>query len=449
MTRNPSGPQNRSSFCPPLWKTGLAILFSSILPGISAAQDRQVFFDTTSAGVSKAAEWGLDTAWHDETNLRRGSFYMGGPQKLEIVRVSFTPDFPIVADELQLGAPSDYVTRSLEWVNRWSNPATTLYLNESRAQFSEIHPSYLLGDGQINPVTWAKLLDVTTREYQETGRTVVSVGPVNEADFQTYCSPQTHFAILGEALNYPRLNATRLHVSTLNPDAGINPWYDSNKSRLDEGVTHQLAGSFDNYANYFQTVRANGDHASNDELHNVMEAMVGVEYGMQTGIWWGTAELARGEFVKANKGVRLAYAEDRPKWSAAAVYRAPDGKVQGFVGESERQSIAGTYQFVAKDRSVFFDGNGPQRTYTVQTSGDATYWSASHKNLEKVVNITWGEDVPPPINGRYLLVARHSGKVMEVAGSGINNGDNIRQNTYNGGLNQQWDIGPIPYDNGG
>lgn len=77
MTRNPSGPQNRSSFCPPLWKTGLAILFSSILPGISAAQDRQVFFDTTSAGVSKAAEWGLDTAWHDETNLRRGSFYQG------------------------------------------------------------------------------------------------------------------------------------------------------------------------------------------------------------------------------------------------------------------------------------------------------------------------------------------------------------------------------------
>ena len=164
-----------------------------------------------------------------------------------------------------------------------------------------------------------------------------------------------------------------------------------------EGVTHQLAGSFDNYANYFLTVRANGDHASNDELHNVMEAIVGVEYGMQTGIWWGTAEWARGEFVKANKGVRLAYAEDRPKGAAAVVYRAPDGKVQGFVRESERQSIAGTYQFVAKDRSVFFDGNDPQRTYTVQTSGDASYWSASHKNLEKVVNIIWGEAVPPSI----------------------------------------------------
>jgi hypothetical protein len=35
-------------------------------------------------------------------------------------------------------------------------------------------------------------------------------------------------------------------------------------------------------------VRASGHHATNDELHNVMEAMVGAEYGMQTGIWWYT-----------------------------------------------------------------------------------------------------------------------------------------------------------------
>jgi hypothetical protein len=37
---------------------------------------------------------------------------------------------------------------------------------------------------------------------------------------------------------------------------------------------------------FYKTVRANGHHATGDELHNVMEAMVGVEYGMQTGIWW-------------------------------------------------------------------------------------------------------------------------------------------------------------------
>lgn len=70
----------------------------------------------------------------------------------------------------------------------------------------------------------------------------------------------------------------------------------------------------------------------NDEMHNVMEAMVGLEYGLQTGIWWGSAEYARGEFCKISRGgERLAYTEHRPNWTAASVYRSKDGsKVQAF-----------------------------------------------------------------------------------------------------------------------
>ncbi len=135
----------------------------------------------------------------------------------------------------------------------------------------------------------------------------------------------------------------------LNTDQALS-WYNALKGLLNEGNTHQLAGSFDNYALFYKTVRANGHHATNDELHNVMEAMVGVEYGMQTGIWWGTAELARGEFVKASFGRRLAYAEHRPNWTAASVYRSPEGKVQAFVGSSERQAVTSSYSFVSQDR---------------------------------------------------------------------------------------------------
>lgn len=65
------------------------------------------------------------------------------------------------------------------------------------------------------------------------------------------------------------------------------------------------------------------------------------------------------------------------------------------------------------------------------------------------MNITWGEDVQPVIDGRYILVARHSGKVMEVVGGGTASGDNIQQNTYSGGAHQQWDILPVPSRNGG
>jgi hypothetical protein len=272
---------------------------------------------------------------------------------------------------------------------------------------------------------------------------------VNEVDNQQYCTPATHYAILGEALKYPGLDAVRLGVSTLNTDVGLNPWYNTNRDRLDEGCTHQLAGSFDNYVLYFQTVRANGDHASNDELHNVMEAMVGVEYGMETGIWWGTAELARGEFIKASHGVRLGYAEHRPNWTAASVYRAPDGKVQGFVGESERQALPTTYRFFSKDRDVFYDGHGPRRDFTFTTSGGPGYGTPAHKGTERVVNITWGDDIQPAIDGRYIIVNRNSGKVLEVANGSSDNGANIHQSTYTGAAFQHWDVNLLPYDFGG
>jgi hypothetical protein len=62
---------------------------------------------------------------------------------------------------------------------------------------------------------------------------------------------------------------------------------------------------------------------------------------------------------------------------------------------------------------------------------------------EQVLNITWGGDAPPIINGRYIVVNRNSGKVMEVAGGSSNNGANIQQNPYTGATYQQWDIVPL------
>ena len=204
-----------------------------------------------------------------------------------------------------------------------------------------------------------------------------------------------------------------------------------------------MAGSFDSYAEFYETVRTNGHHASNDELHNVMEAMVGVEYGMQTGIWWGTAEYTRSEFVKISDGVRLGYAEHRPNWTAASVYRSPEGKVIGFGGTSERQAVETSYRFFSKDKDVYFDGYGPQREFIMTLPGGNGYQSGQ-TNAEGLVNITWGEDIQPVIEeGKYIIVNRNSGMVMEVTGGGSNNSDNVRQNNYTGGEYQHWNITPV------
>jgi len=401
--------------------------------------DRTVSFSITDAGVSKPVIWGLDLAWLSETNIRRGIAFMGA-DRVDLVRASFQPTLPLVNGDLQAPQVNDLNTR-LNLIDL-TGLKTKVVLN---CDHPSVDASYV-----GNAANWAMLMDVTTRRVQERGRTVVSVSPFNEPDYSATGQGTIldFYNICGELRKNPRFDSIRISGgNTLNTDQAL-PWYNYLKSRLDEGNTHQLAGSFDNYAGFFTTVRANGDHATGDELHNVMEAMVGVEYGLQSGIWWGTAELARGEFVKASSGKRLGYAEHRPNWTASSVYRNTDGKIQAFGGTSERQSVTSTYRFVSKDRDVYYDGYGPQREYTMVLPGGTGY-QVGQTNAERVVNITTGDDIQPVINGRYVLVNRNSGKVMAVTLGSMTSGANIGQYNYTGATNQQWNVTPVDSRIGG
>ncbi|BCX49830.1 hypothetical protein HAHE_37380 [Haloferula helveola] len=417
--------------------------------GTAWSQDRDVFFDTSDPGVTKSIPiWGLDLAWLSETHVRRGAIYMGQPQ-VDVIRCSFTGDTPVAGEDLTGSGLTEFNNR-LAIVNAWTDAHTQIYLNNDTVS---LHASYQ-GTNGVDPFAWAELINVTTQKFNTAGRTVVSVAPFNEPDYTTWQGDSTR---LGDVCWQLRntfgadMAGIRLYgASTLNNDQAA-PWYDplNGFGFIEEGCTHQLAGSFDSYAAFFQSVASNGDIGMNDELHNVMEAMVGAEYGMEGGIWWGTAELTRGEFVKASDGQRLGYAEHRPNWTAASVYRAPDGQVLGFVGESERQAVPTTYRFFSKDRPVFYDGYGPQRSYSVTTTGAPGYGTTDHRNAEKMVRITWGEDVQPPVDGRYYLVAKHSGKVLDVNGASMAGGANVQQWAFTGNENQQWDVQPLPSTVGG
>ena len=427
-------------------KVPVFILSVLVLTGQLRAQDRTVLYGVADPGVSKTATWGLDTAWYDENNVRRGGIFMG-TNNVDIVRISFTTADALVGG--QLGADQlNILTNRLTWVDRWANPLTTVCINQDTPT---IDPWYFNANGTYNITNWAANIAAHAQRAEQWGRTVVAVGPYNEPDNQALASMQVFYNTSGLLVTNSIITANNIRISggnTLNTDQA-NPWFNFLKARLNEGNTHELAGSFDNFASFFQNVVTNGDHATDDEMHNVMEAMVGVEYGMQTGIWWGTAERCRGEFVKASHGVRLGYAENRPNWTAASVYRGTNGAVQGFVGESERQSNAGNYRFFSKDRDVFYDGYGPQRAYTVTTTGNGGYQTPSQHNAERVVNITWGADVQPAINGRYIIVNRSSHKVLEVPGGSLNNGVQLDQTTYTGATYQQWDVSPLPNTFGG
>ncbi len=399
---------------------------------IHPTADRTVYFDISDQGEYKPIIWGLDLAWLSRENIIRGIAFMAA-ENVNIIRSSFTPTAPLLNGELQ----NTEMRRLNERLNiiDMLPPETQIVLNCD-------HPSvdpWFIGNAE----RWAQLIDITTQHHEERGRTVISVSPFNEPDYGWgQGTIEDFYNIAGELRSNPRFENIRISGgNTLDADKALT-WYNFLKGRLDEGNTHQLAGSFASYAAFFESVRANGHHATNDELHNVMEAMVGVEYGMQTGIWWGTAELARGEFVKASHGERLGYAEHRQNWTAASVYRNPEGKVQAFGGTSERQAATTTYNFYSYDRDVFYDGHGPQRKYTMTLPGGTGY-QQGQSNAERMVNITWGDDVQPVIDGKYLLVNRNSGKIIEVENGVYAPGGKLIQNNYEGRNYQQWKVTPV------
>lgn len=66
-----------------------------------------------------------------------------------------------------------------------------------------------------------------------------------------------------------------------------------------------------------------------------------------------------------------------------------------------------------------------------------------------MIGITWGDDIQPVINGKYLVVNRNSGKVLEVEGGSSSAGANVRQGISTAAAHQQWSVTPVDARVGG
>ncbi len=402
--------------------------------------DRSLIYNINDDGIAYPMIWGLDLAWLSESNVRRGVEFMS-EKYVDVIRSSFIPTDPLVGDTALQG---DALSNTNERLNIIKNYAPSHAMVTLNCDHPSVDETFTNSNQQ-----WANLIEVTAKMHKAIGRKVITVSPFNEPDYGWGQGSMQDFYDIATILRQNSYFDT-IRISggnTLSNDAAYE-WYSFLQDVLDEGNTHQLAGSFDTFAAFYEAVRANGDHATGDELHNVMEGIVGAEYGMQTAIWWGTAEYARGEFVKATHGTRLAYAEHRPNWSAAAVYRNPEGKIQAFGGESERQAATTLYRYISEDREVYYDGVGPSYEYVLEIPGGTGY-QVNQPNAERVINISYGEDIQPIIKGKYAIVNRKSGKVMSVINGGTDNGSGIVQSTYTGEEYQQWNVTPVDTRIGG
>ncbi len=419
----------------------------------SRLSDTAVPFRYDAVGVQTPLEWGLDLAWLSEVNVRTGVLYCG-KDMIDIIRLSYQPTASVEKGSFSTDQTVDLNSR-INIVKKWCKSDVGYYINDDNPTVDSWYNEASTSEERAE--RWAKVIDMTADYYKKNGLTnLVAILPFNEPDNYTSQGlryfDQVDFRNIcklfkeGEDYKDKYAGVRMSGGNTLNTDYAYE-WWNNAKDYLDEGNTHQLAGTFDNYASFFETLTDYGHHATNDELHNVMECMVGVEYGMQTGIWWGTSEYARSQFMKAtyhgNPGDRLAYAEHRDNWTSAAVYRQPTGQVQAFGGMSERQSFTTCYNFVSLDRPVWYNGERG-RDYLMWLPGGTGY-QIGQTGAEVCVDIQGGEDVMPHISeGTYKIVNVETGLLMGFSNSPSGSWTSTKlRNNNNSYKYLQWNLVPL------
>jgi autotransporter-associated beta strand protein len=419
----------------------LVVFLVLVLAGTVRAQVQTVLFSTSGPGVRAAiTNWGVDTGATTYDDVYRSLLFMG-TNTVNMVQVAFTMDEPPTNNDISAN-DKPYLTNMVTLAAMTSTNARWIM---SSGTGSGVNSYYISGSGTVYPNLWAGTMEAWQREFSLffTNRTMLMAQPFNEPDYAPWDqgSPQNLYDIMGYLQASTNFAGVQMGGGcTLNCDDAVS-WYDYVDRRASIGTTHCLAGSVAGYESFIQAVLANKAMPVDPEMHNLGEAIIGANYGLEGGIWWLIAELARGSFADACQGQQLGYAEDDPSWTAAAVYRTTNGAVQAFLGGSERMGLSCSYRFVTPDRPVFYDGVGPTRDFTVNFPGT--------NDTEEVMNVSWGADVQPPIGGRYIIVNRNSGLVMEVPNASTNYGTLLDQKAYTGASHQLWDVYPLPASYGG
>lgn len=406
-------------------------------------------FDVSDEGKEFRVKWGMDTAWNWDFNVNRGIAHIG-KGNFETGRISFQPNAKVI-DNGDGEYPDATYSLTEKQKNAMKSRCKNILLtgcnqveinNDQEDALSAENVTVYQADYLNKPMAWYKLIKASVAFARTCGVEVISIAPFNEPDYTAW--GQGTMASMKEICRLikgdPFFDGIRVcGGNTLNCDRALE-WYNYCLEYVDEGNTHQLAGSFDNYASFFQKVKADGKVATADELHNVGEAIVGVEYGMETGIWWGFDSKARGQFcIDSNQGVRIGYGEHRSSWTSAAVYRNNQtGEVHGYMGSSERQANSASYAFVSTTKDVFVNGYGPTRMYVYDIPGGTGY-QKGQINAERLFDITWGEDVAPGvIDGTYQIMNAYSRKLLTYNGT-----NNVQSSTRKtSGTTQHWNVNP-------
>ena len=231
--------------------------------------DVSVPFAVSAQGKRFNPTWGVDVAWANEQNVRKGIIHMG-KENVGIGRSAYRFTEPLVND-------SALTSEQIEWVRSRSN---MLNLVDSKLPVTLTADQeagtcdYYVVSKRTNNDHWAAMINSHVHWMQaNTKHPIVGISPYNEPDYWTTeegstVQKQWQIAKLLKE-NYPRCAEIPIvGGNTLNNDKA-NEWYSSGKQYYDWGNTHQLAGSFDTFASFYETLQNDGKVGYGDEMHNV------------------------------------------------------------------------------------------------------------------------------------------------------------------------------------
>lgn len=318
-----------------------------------ASGDETLRFNTRDPGLQRSIRhWGIDLTWASPKNTRESVKNAGA--EIDFVRIGFYMHEPLDDD----GSLGDGQVRSLESALRCARmigekvPVMMTPHNEAG-----IIDWYKNRDGSVRMDRWYQAMEKTRDWIVSQGHRVVVVEAFNEPDFKKWN--------MGTRKDLDELNkklaawkVIRVGPSTMST-RWAKPWYDAASGNLDAGSTHTLYGTMGEFVDFAKHVRDGRRRFFCPESHSIAEAMVGAEAGVEFVAWWAAVHEARGAFMRACQGKRLAYAAVEKNWSAGCVYRAPDGSLHGFVGSTERENgRTTTYQFVCGNEDVTYHPDG-------------------------------------------------------------------------------------------
>ncbi len=436
-------------------RTRLSVLTAVAALALPGHAVNTVHFDPNDAGIDKSVPtWGVDSAWANFDNVRQ-SFHHIGQDNVEIVRVLVYYDEPLVnlgGGNYELNAAAKAKVDNHLALAAMGGPDIPLTFGTGGTFPGEVDPSYLQGGG-VNVTQYARVIKAT-QEYINTqpgftNSPIYAIEPFNEPDFNVpYNNPADLNSVITQLKTYPEFaNTLMVAPSVLNSDLAQG-WYDA-VPQATAGSSHLLAGSLTSYTNFITHVNNTGKPFVAPELHSMGEILASADRGTEAGMVWADVLRGRGTLIRASDGDRLAYAENLGSQSAAAVYRAPDGRLYAFAGGVERDYLGSddTYRFVSSQDAWF---NGIKvREYMMHTKHDnvvdgndndyQNYGSWSNEGSFAEVSLD-GSGVPALDGYRWKIVNQATGESLEVAGGGTGDGADIRTAASTDGLNQKWNI---------